>query len=99
MKTIMKKFLSILFLALTAVVGVYAQETSSKKNFAEVGGVMMQGLGEFDNFTYWGGGLSLGHYFTPIWGVSVEGKVVFRQDRKSTRLNSSHANISYAVFC
>src|SRR3712207_8193754 len=24
---------------------------------------------------------------------------VFRQDRKSTRLNSSHANISYAVFC
>src|SRR3712207_8435939 len=26
----------------------------------------------------------------------VEG---FAQDRKSTRLNSSHANISYAVFC
>src|SRR3712207_8304070 len=24
---------------------------------------------------------------------------VGRQDRKSTRLNSSHANISYAVFC
>src|SRR3712207_8740053 len=24
---------------------------------------------------------------------------VCRQDRKSTRLNSSHANISYAVFC
>src|SRR3712207_8381279 len=23
----------------------------------------------------------------------------FSQDRKSTRLNSSHANISYAVFC
>src|SRR3712207_8046891 len=23
----------------------------------------------------------------------------FTQDRKSTRLNSSHANISYAVFC
>src|SRR3712207_8843904 len=27
-----------------------------------------------------------------------EGKIS-RQDRKSTRLNSSHANISYAVFC
>src|SRR3712207_7674262 len=26
------------------------------------------------------------------------GQVIFR-DRKSTRLNSSHANISYAVFC
>src|SRR3712207_7866735 len=24
---------------------------------------------------------------------------VFKKDRKSTRLNSSHANISYAVFC
>src|SRR3712207_8022295 len=24
---------------------------------------------------------------------------VLEQDRKSTRLNSSHANISYAVFC
>src|SRR3712207_6877909 len=23
----------------------------------------------------------------------------FQEDRKSTRLNSSHANISYAVFC
>src|SRR3712207_7074530 len=25
--------------------------------------------------------------------------VAAREDRKSTRLNSSHANISYAVFC
>src|SRR5258707_7224840 len=25
--------------------------------------------------------------------------VISAQDRKSTRLNSSHANISYAVFC
>src|SRR3712207_8014113 len=27
------------------------------------------------------------------------GPVVRPEDRKSTRLNSSHANISYAVFC
>src|SRR5947209_9240464 len=26
-------------------------------------------------------------------------KVYLKKDRKSTRLNSSHANISYAVFC
>src|SRR3712207_8645222 len=26
-------------------------------------------------------------------------KAAVQQDRKSTRLNSSHANISYAVFC
>src|SRR3712207_6847631 len=30
---------------------------------------------------------------SPLLETSVEG------DRKSTRLNSSHANISYAVFC
>src|SRR3712207_7817161 len=29
----------------------------------------------------------------------VDGRVVIAEDRKSTRLNSSHANISYAVFC
>src|SRR3712207_7847739 len=29
---------------------------------------------------------------------AVEGCMI-RADRKSTRLNSSHANISYAVFC
>src|SRR3712207_7776897 len=28
-----------------------------------------------------------------------EGDPGLEQDRKSTRLNSSHANISYAVFC
>src|SRR3712207_8375688 len=28
-----------------------------------------------------------------------EALAVLRGDRKSTRLNSSHANISYAVFC
>src|SRR5438445_4352274 len=36
-------------------------------------------------------------------GVDLEpwraARVPDRQDRKSTRLNSSHANISYAVFC
>src|SRR3712207_7849244 len=29
----------------------------------------------------------------------VSGRERPRRDRKSTRLNSSHANISYAVFC
>src|SRR3712207_7634064 len=29
----------------------------------------------------------------------VRGPYRFWEDRKSTRLNSSHANISYAVFC
>src|SRR3712207_7253760 len=29
----------------------------------------------------------------------MRGQLVQAEDRKSTRLNSSHANISYAVFC
>src|SRR3712207_8685020 len=29
----------------------------------------------------------------------AERRTVVERDRKSTRLNSSHANISYAVFC
>src|SRR3712207_8220439 len=36
------------------------------------------------------------------WGESddeYETVYEYRRDRKSTRLNSSHANISYAVFC
>src|SRR3712207_7075723 len=31
--------------------------------------------------------------------AAVDERAVGRADRKSTRLNSSHANISYAVFC
>src|SRR5256885_9230416 len=34
-----------------------------------------------------------------LWSVPDEADVVFRPDRKSTRLNSSHLVISYAVFC
>src|SRR3712207_8713434 len=36
---------------------------------------------------------------TPRGEVSFPVAGVFYEDRKSTRLNSSHANISYAVFC
>src|SRR2546430_13379691 len=31
--------------------------------------------------------------------VDRHGNLIIRQDRKSTRLNSSHSQISYAVFC
>src|SRR3712207_9007544 len=34
---------------------------------------------------------------TNVWLSKIARRVL--QDRKSTRLNSSHANISYAVFC
>src|SRR3712207_7057096 len=35
----------------------------------------------------------------PVEPVDIPGYDPQRRDRKSTRLNSSHANISYAVFC
>src|SRR3712207_8998606 len=35
----------------------------------------------------------------PRWGHADHVRDLLGEDRKSTRLNSSHANISYAVFC
>src|SRR3712207_8511830 len=44
-------------------------------------------------------GLTDRHIARQITGwVAAQGTAV-SEDRKSTRLNSSHANISYAVFC
>src|SRR3712207_7562718 len=40
------------------------------------------------------GNAAVRHWWPP---ATVDG--IMRLDRKSTRLNSSHANISYAVFC
>src|SRR5437868_13284854 len=34
-----------------------------------------------------------------LGGYSLGGADLLRRDRKSTRLNSSHVSISYAVFC
>src|SRR5206468_5458372 len=45
-----------------------------------------------------GGRLQIGRRITqPVHGGSIE--IAGEQDRKSTRLNSSHDQISYAVFC
>src|SRR5690606_39926727 len=42
----------------------------------------------------------LTHYFRPEFLNRIDETVVFHPlDRKSTRLNSSHVKISYAVFC
>src|SRR3712207_8791879 len=44
-------------------------------------------------------------YQAVYWHQDFQGRYYFehlgkdKEDRKSTRLNSSHANISYAVFC
>src|SRR3712207_7774019 len=45
------------------------------------------------------GALERDEFLRAAWKVMVAEQVQTEQDRKSTRLNSSHANISYAVFC
>src|SRR5438876_7834846 len=37
--------------------------------------------------------------FVRVWNVTLSRRDPMAQDRKSTRLNSSHPSISYAVFC
>src|SRR3712207_8322485 len=44
-------------------------------------------------------GIDVNHVNDPGWTALLEAVVYGDGDRKSTRLNSSHANISYAVFC
>src|SRR3712207_8813693 len=41
----------------------------------------------------------LGAYEAQVLAQQIQQRGPGREDRKSTRLNSSHANISYAVFC
>src|SRR5688572_21236137 len=48
--------------------------------------------------------MNIGSISKTFTGVALmravqEGKLSFDEDRKSTRLNSSHSQISYAVFC
>src|SRR5690625_5126201 len=43
-------------------------------------------------------GLDIGEYALPIMAVGCFMLFFFKKDRKSTRLNSSHVAISYAVF-
>src|SRR5688572_32222765 len=39
------------------------------------------------------------HYATADDGAQITMRWYVKEDRKSTRLNSSHSQISYAVFC
>src|SRR2546430_6662188 len=59
-----------------------------------------------DNVVFQGiGGRGIANYYNDNYGLGSDvgfdarGRVVATPDRKSTRLNSSHSQISYAVFC
>src|SRR5947209_13758582 len=54
-------------------------------------------IGNEDKHT--AGSITISSHFTDQKTVTIHLLKKNGQDRKSTRLNSSHANISYAVFC
>src|SRR3712207_8635882 len=61
-------------------------------------------LGGADNATWWPAGgsaapLRVDRGLLGVDGGAGQDGLAEPRDRKSTRLNSSHANISYAVFC
>src|SRR5690348_18189476 len=71
--------------------------------FRSVSGPSSNGSGSGSTSTSGGGGTSGGSgsgsgVVSPVLGGSSGGGVG-GEDRKSTRLNSSHPSISYAVFC
>src|SRR3712207_7083521 len=59
---------------------------------------LLAGLGGLPDGALGGVGVAVGQDHD-VAGAVGGPEAVAGQDRKSTRLNSSHANISYAVFC
>src|SRR2546427_7065772 len=65
-------------------------------------GLSFLGLGVRPPYATWGNILNEGKEVIELaWWLSVYPglAILFTVDRKSTRLNSSHSQISYAVFC
>src|SRR3712207_7033975 len=67
-------------------------------------GAKKYGPGQFDQVMEAAGGSNNAYTSTDVtvyqdWFPKSSLELIFEIDRKSTRLNSSHANISYAVFC
>src|SRR3712207_7038396 len=74
---------------------IISMEQSHVKLLAEEGHILPIPVAEMPNFT------SVFPVFRERDTLNFEGQTWAAPalDRKSTRLNSSHANISYAVFC
>src|SRR2546430_4222704 len=76
-----------------AAVFFYSIPVSQQAGYAEENGAKLEGI----STAYEGGGSHAGENpAAPSFDTDV---VNMKADRKSTRLNSSHSQISYAVFC
>src|SRR5690606_40680870 len=72
----------------------FYEEVKSKSQTSDV--LLDIGTGGGENL------LTIAPYFLLLIGIDLSHEMVARaqsKDRKSTRLNSSHVKISYAVFC
>src|SRR3712207_8140550 len=82
--------------------GLLAAATFAVVGLAPVSSAQSGTLSECTNdhlvATYRGGDAAMSHVYGRIVLKNVSDQSCW-VDRKSTRLNSSHANISYAVFC
>src|SRR5690625_6406364 len=74
--------------------GVFEMEKFAQGSIG-IAKAMAQATSENDAFTMVGGGDSV----SAINQAGLADSVTFISDRKSTRLNSSHVAISYAVLC
>src|SRR3712207_8444338 len=83
---------------LSALEGLVAGEPDPIANMANAAALIWETLPDLNWAGFYrnvDGELVLG----PFQGRPPCIRIAFGKDRKSTRLNSSHANISYAVFC
>src|SRR3712207_7898106 len=70
------------------------KHASKKEHYRSAALQMMQRAGIIANLRE-----QVTYELIPAQYKEINGKKKCIEDRKSTRLNSSHANISYAVFC
>src|SRR5690554_7498197 len=80
-------------------IAIHEEDVAANQRMGELGAQLMQGEQPFAVITHCNtGSLATGGYGTAL-GVIRSAYKAGLIDRKSTRLNSSHVRISYAVFC
>src|SRR5574341_2260001 len=104
-----KKVISVLLLLLLVGIGIggkrYMDKQKTEKEYQQGIELIQSYVTDYLVKNYQGikkiewQGIGVEYRNSPILGPSLFGNYVDTEDRKSTRLNSSHQLISYAVFC
>src|SRR5690606_26257886 len=83
-------------------IGNYSGQTISimTPSDGEIGSISVAGYSPWGvEISPDGNTLYVSHYFGGVLSIDLGSQMITNLDRKSTRLNSSHVKISYAVFC